>query len=104
MAAPVDPAAAPPLISNDAVVLGLLAAVGMPSYADLSARQRLAAAVLQAALEVEATRESARYVLYRGHAVPLVVATPDSTPQLCEIESIWHSSLVCEPSGVPSSK
>ena len=29
---------------------------------------------------------------------------PESTDQLCEIESIWHSALRAEPSGVPSSK
>ena len=45
------------------------------STAGEAERQRLAAAVLQAVLEVEATRESARYVIYRGHAVPLVVST-----------------------------
>lgn len=55
------------------VARSLLIAHG--STAGDAERQRLAAAVLQAALEVEATRESARYVLYRGHAVPLVVAT-----------------------------
>src|SRR5690606_28288173 len=55
------------------VASGLLIARG--STAGEAERQRLAAAVLQAALEVEATRESARYVLYRGHAVPLVVST-----------------------------
>src|SRR5476649_2377381 len=33
-----------------------------------------------------------------------LLAAPDSTPQLCEIESIWHSSFSCDPSGVPSSK
>jgi len=55
------------------VARGLLVARG--STAGDAERERLAAAVLQAALEVEATRESARYVLYRGHAVPLVVAT-----------------------------
>jgi serine/threonine protein kinase len=55
------------------VARGLLVARG--STAGDAERQRLAAAVLQAALEVEATRESTRYVLYRGHAVPLVVAT-----------------------------
>ena len=38
-------------------------------------RERLATAVVQAALEVEASREAARFVLYRGHAVPLIVAT-----------------------------
>jgi len=57
----------------DEVARSLLIAHG--STAGDAERQRLAAAVLQAALEVEATRESARYVLYRGHAVPLVVAT-----------------------------
>jgi hypothetical protein len=31
-------------------------------------------------------------------------ATPDSTDQLCAIESMRHSSPVAEPSGVPSSK
>ena len=55
------------------VAAGLLVAHG--STAGDAERQRLGAAVLQAALEVEATRESARYVLYRGHAVPLVVAS-----------------------------
>lgn len=55
------------------VASGLLIAHG--STAGEAERQRLSAAVLQAALEVEATRESARYVLYRGHAVPLVVST-----------------------------
>ena len=34
-----------------------------------------ATAVVQAALETEAGRESARFVLYRGHAVLLVIAT-----------------------------
>jgi hypothetical protein len=29
---------------------------------------------------------------------------PDNTAQLCEMESIWHSLLLAEPSGVPSSK
>ena len=38
--------------------------------------------------------------LYRAIAVP----APDRTDQLCEMESIWHSGLVAEPSGVPSSK
>lgn len=55
------------------VASGLLIAHG--STAGDAERQRLAAAVLQAALEVEATRESVRYVLYRGHTVPLVVST-----------------------------
>ena len=55
------------------VASGLLSAHG--STTGDAERQRLAAAVLQAALEVEATRESARYVLYRGHTVPLVVST-----------------------------
>lgn len=54
------------------VATGLLIAHG--STAGDAERERLAAAVLQAVLEVEATRESARFVLYRGHAVPLVVA------------------------------
>lgn len=40
-------------------------------------RQQLAAAVVQAALEVEAARESARFVLYRGSDVLLIVATPE---------------------------
>lgn len=40
-------------------------------------RQRLAEAAIQAALEVEAARASARFVLYRGHSLPLVIATPD---------------------------
>lgn len=55
------------------VARSLLVAHG--STAGDAERQRLAAAVLQATLEVEATRESVRYVLYRGHTVPLVVAT-----------------------------
>lgn len=55
------------------VARSLLVAHG--STAGDAERQRLAAAVLQAALEVEATRESVRYVLYRGHTVPLLVAT-----------------------------
>lgn len=55
------------------VASGLLIARG--STAGEAERQRLSAAVLQAALEVEATRDSARYVLYRGHAVPLLVST-----------------------------
>ncbi len=29
---------------------------------------------------------------------------PDSTDQLCAIESIWHSAFLLDPSGVPSSK
>jgi hypothetical protein len=33
-----------------------------------------------------------------------VAAVPDSTAQLCEIESIRHSVFAAEPSGVPSSK
>jgi serine/threonine protein kinase len=38
-------------------------------------RLRQAAAVVQAALETEAARESARFVLYRGHGVLLMIAT-----------------------------
>lgn len=55
------------------VAAGLLVSHG--STAGDAERQKLAAAVLQATLEVEATREGARFVLYRGHAVPLVVST-----------------------------
>lgn len=38
-------------------------------------RIRQACAVIQAALETEAVRDSARFVLFRGHTVPLVLAT-----------------------------
>lgn len=38
-------------------------------------RLHQAAVVVQAALETEAVRESARFVLYRGHAVLLIIAT-----------------------------
>ena len=31
-------------------------------------------------------------------------ATPDKTAQLCAIESMLHSRLLCDPIGVPSSK
>lgn len=47
------------------------------STAQGSERIRLATAVVQAALEVEAARESARFVLYRGHTVPLILATKE---------------------------
>src|SRR3546814_10846776 len=38
-------------------------------------RLRQATAVVQATLETEAGRESARFILYRGHAVLLIIAT-----------------------------
>src|SRR5690606_40187525 len=38
-------------------------------------RHRLATAVIQATLEVESVRESARFLLYRGHGTPLIVAS-----------------------------
>src|SRR5690606_22701689 len=38
-------------------------------------RLRLAAAVVQATLETEAAKESARFILYRGHGVLLIIAT-----------------------------
>src|SRR5690606_29280677 len=52
---------------------GLLSAHGSTS-ADAE-RHRLATAVIQATLEVESVRESARFLLYRGHGTPLIVAS-----------------------------
>ena len=37
-------------------------------------------------------------------AMRSALPTPDSTDQLCAMESIWHSTLSRLPSGVPSSK
>lgn len=61
------------IVSLDETVARLLSTHG--STAQGADRQRHAAAVVQAVLEVEASRESARFVLYRGNAVPLIVAT-----------------------------
>ena len=44
-----------------------------------------------------ASESSAFFARSRG-------AMPESTDQLCAIESIWHSTPVAVPSGVPSSK
>ncbi|MBJ6981998.1 BREX system serine/threonine kinase PglW [Luteimonas sp. MC1572] len=57
--------------------LGELATALLSAHGSTAAdteRQRLAVAVIQATLEVEAARESARFVLYRGHEVTLIVA------------------------------
>jgi serine/threonine protein kinase len=45
------------------------------SSAEGATRMRRALAVVQAAVEAESTRESARFILYRGPTVALVVAT-----------------------------
>lgn len=61
------------ILTLDEAVTRLLNTHG--SIAQGAERPRLAAAVVQAVLEVEASRESARFVLYRGHTVTLIVAT-----------------------------
>lgn len=60
------------IVTLDEAIARLLSTHG--STAQGSERQRHAAAVVQAVLEVEASRESARFVLYRGHDVPLIIA------------------------------
>ncbi len=45
------------------------------SVAEGAERLKLAVAVIQAALEAEATRESARFILYRGARTALIIAT-----------------------------
>ena len=42
--------------------------------------------------------------IHRGRASEAGSPAPESTDQLCGIESIWHSGFVAEPSGLPSSK
>lgn len=67
-------------ITLDEALARLLSTHG--STAQGAERQRQAAAVMQAVLEVEASRESVRFVLYRGHAVPLIVATEAASSEL----------------------
>src|SRR5690606_26565937 len=60
------------------VTLAELAAGLLSDHGSTSAdaeRHRLATAVIQATLEVESVRESARFLLYRGHGTPLIVAS-----------------------------
>ena len=49
-------------------------------------------------------RTSRRSTLSIARRVRCGVPAPERIDQLCEIASIWHSSFVAEPSGVPSSK
>ena len=53
-------------------------------------------------------RVLAHEVLARATAIACARALGSPAPEMhaqhCAIESIWHSSFVAEPSGVPSSK